>query len=225
MRRFILYVALYLGCTFAPCLNVAGAASSGSEMRSPLDEDRYQAYVEKIAEAERDVTQAAKTSGYPLIKSFQELAAVGAENIDLCVRVLTEEGREDKVFLIFSMYKLDADGYDVFVRKLVELHHKGLLDDRALFFGLRPRFSDLPIEQYNNPKIQTLFNELAAQADIPPDIKEDIRYIRSGEGFADKRLHDFDKECMRWSEMRSISACVSLATRILTVYAVSWMTP
>ena len=119
------------------------------------------------------------------------------------------------------MYKLDVDGYDVFVRKLVELHHRGLLSDGALSMGVRPRFSDLVIEQYQNPKIHTLLKEMAAQDDIPPDIKQEIRYIRSGEGFARKRRDDFDRECMRWSEMRSISACASLATRILWVHAVS----
>jgi hypothetical protein len=119
------------------------------------------------------------------------------------------------------MYKLDADGYDVFVRKLVELHHRGLLSDRALSYGVRPRFSDLVIEQYQNPKIRVLLQEMAAREDIPPDIKATIRYLRSGEGFARKRWDDFNRECMRWSEMRSISACVSLATQVLSVYAVS----
>ena len=66
--------------------------------------------------------------------------------------------------------------------------------------------------------------QMAAQEDIPPDIRAEIRYIRSGEGFARKRWRDFDRECMRWSQMRSIAACVSLATQILRVYAVSWFT-
>jgi hypothetical protein len=122
------------------------------------------------------------------------------------------------------MYKLDVDGYDLFVRKLVELHHRGLLSDGQLSMAVRPRFSDLVIEQYQNPKIQALLKEMAAQEDIPPDIKEEIRYIRSGEGFAEKRKRDFDRQCMRWSEIRSISACVSLATQTLWVYAVSRMT-
>ena len=221
MRRFILHVVLCLGCAFAPCLNVASAASNGSETSPPLDEDKYRAYVEKIAQARRDTAHVNKTLEYPVIKSFQELAAAGAANIELCVRFLTEREHADNVFVIYSMYKLDVDGYDVFVRKLVELHHRGLLSDRALSYGVRPRFSDLVIEQYQNPKIHALLKEMAAQEDIPPDIKEDIRYIRSGEGFARKRRDDFDRECMRWSEMRSISACVSLATQVLSVYAVS----
>jgi len=221
MRRFILHVVLCLGCAFAPCLNVASAASNGSETSPPLDEDKYRAYVEKIAQARRDTAHVNKTLEYPVIKSFQELAAAGAANIELCVRFLTEREHADNVFVIYSMYKLDVDGYDVFVRKLVELHHRGLLSDRALSYGVRPRFSDLVIEQYQNPKIHALLKEMAAQEDIPPDIKEDIRYIRSGEGFARQRRDDFDRECMRWSEMRSISACVSLATQVLSVYAVS----
>ena len=220
MRRFILHVVLCLGCAFAPCLNVASAASNGSETSSPLDEDRYQAYVEKIAKALRD-TAVNKTLEYPLIKSFQELAVAGAANIDLCVRFLSEREHADNGFVIYSMYKLDVDGYDVFVRKLVELHHRGLLSDVGLSMGVRPRFSDLVIEQYQNPKIKALLKEMAAREDIPPDVKDDIRYIRSGEGFARKRWDDFDRECKRWSQMRSIAACVSLATQILTVSAVS----
>ena len=221
MRRFILYVVVCLGCVFASCLNVASAASNGSETSPPLDEDKYRAYVEKIAQARRDTAHVNKTLEYPEIKSFQELAVAGAANIELCVRSLTEAGPAGGGFVLYSMYKLDVDGYDLFVRKLVELHHRGLLSDGQLSMAVRPRFSDLVIEQYQNPKIQALLKEMAAQEDIPPDIREEIRYIRSGEGFARKRRDDFDRECMRWSEMRSISACVSLATQVLSVYAVS----
>ena len=224
MRRFILHVVLCLGCAFAPCLNVASAASNGSETSPPLDEDKYRAYAEKIAQARRDTAHVNKTLEYPEIKSFQELAVAGAANIELCVRSLTEAGPAGGGFVLYSMYKLDVDGYDLFVRKLVELHHRGLLSDGQLSMAVRPRFSDLVIEQYQNPKIQALLKEMAAQEDIPPDIKEEIRYIRSGEGFAEKRKRDFDRQCMRWSEIRSISACVSLATQTLWVYAVSRMT-
>jgi hypothetical protein len=221
MRRFILYVVVCLGCAFASCLNVASAASNENETSPPLDEDKYQAYVEKIAKAERDTAHVNKTLEYPEIKAFQELADAGAANIELCVRALTEAGPAGGGFVLYSMYKLDVDGYDLFVRELVELHHRGLLSDGQLSMAARPRFSDLVIEQYQNPKIHALLKEMAAQDDIPPDIKAEIRYIRSGEGFARKRWDDFNRECMSWSQMRSIAACVSLATQVLSVYAVS----
>jgi hypothetical protein len=44
MRRFILHAVLCLGCAFASCLNVASAASNGSETSSPLDEEAGAAY-------------------------------------------------------------------------------------------------------------------------------------------------------------------------------------
>jgi hypothetical protein len=225
MRRFILYCVLSLGCAFAPCLNVASAASNESEASAPLDEDKYQAYVEKIAKATRDNAGYRAPQYPPSGESFEELAAAGAENIDLCIRFLAESkdtGRQRSI-AIYSMYKLDVDDYVVFVRKLAKLYRTGLLFQRGLSDGIY-RYSDLAIEQYNNPKIQALFKEMTAQEDIPPDIKETIRYIRSGEGFAEKRKRDFDRQCMRWSEMRSIAACVSLTTRVLWVYAVSRMT-
>jgi hypothetical protein len=224
MRRFIFYFLLSLGCAFAPCLNIASAASNGSEASAPLDEDKYQAYVEKIAKAERDTADVNKTLEYPYIESFQELAAAGAENIELCLRFLTEREHANDVFVIYSMYKLDVDGYDVLVRKLVELYHRGLLSDRALFFGLLPRFSDRVIEQYRNPKIQALLKEIEARDDIPADIKTIAQSIRSGQRFEWKLTHKFDRECTSWSQMRSIAACVSLATQTLKVYAVSWVT-
>ena len=224
MRRLILHVVLCLGCAFASCLNVASAASNGSETSSPLDEDRYQAYVEKIAKAEKDTAHVNKVLEYPEIKAFQELAVAGAANIELCVRSLTEAGPAGGGFVLYSMYKLDVDDYVVFARKLAKLYHTGLLNQFELSDGIHYRYSDVAIEQYNNPKIQALFKEMAAQEDIPPGIKETIRYIRSGDGFAKNRIRDFDRECTRWSQMRSISACVSLATQILRVYAVSWAT-
>jgi hypothetical protein len=224
MRRFILHVVLCLGCAFAPCLNLASAASNGSEASATLDEDKYQAYLEKIAKAERDTAHVNKTLEYPYIESFRELAAAGAENIELCLRFLTEREHADKVFVIYSMYKLDVDGYDVLVRKLVELYHRGLLSDRELFSGLLPRFSDHVIEHYRNPKIQALLKEIEAQDDIPAEVKTIIQSIRSGQRFEWKLTSKFDRECMRWSEMRSIAACVSLATQTLRVYAISWAT-
>jgi hypothetical protein len=227
MRRFILYCVLSLGCAFAPCLNVASAASNESETSAPLDEDKYQAYVDKIAKATREDKASFRPPQYPPSgETFDELAAAGAENIDLCIRYLAEskETGRPRAMALYSMYKLDVDDYVVFVRKLTKLYHSGLLSERELWGAIYFRYSHVAVEQYNNPKIQALFKEMAAQQDIPPDIKEEIRYIRSGEGFAEMRKRDFDRQCMRWSEMRSISACVSLATQILTVYAVSLVT-
>jgi hypothetical protein len=223
MRRVILHVVLCLGCALASCLNVASGASNGSEASPPLDEEKYQAYVEKIAKATREDADRIAPQYPPSGETFDELAAAGAENIDLCIRYLAESKETERPrFIAFtSMYKLDVDHYVVFVRKLVELHHRGLLSDGGLSYGLRPRYSDLVIEQYQNPKIEALLKEMAAQEDIPPDVKADIKYIRSGEGFARKRRNDFDRECTSWSQMRSIAACVSLATQILWVSAVS----
>jgi hypothetical protein len=223
LRRLILHVALCLGCAFAPCLTVCSAASNESEASAPLDEDRYQAYVEKIDKAVRENAGYRAPQYPPSGESFDELAAAAAENIDLCIRYLAEskETGRQRPFAIYSMYKLDVDDYVVFVRKLAKLYHSGLLDPRGLSDGIYGRYSLVAVDQYNNPKIQALFKEMAAQEDLPPDIKAEIRYIRSGEWFARKRIRDFDRECMRWSQMRSIAACVSLATEILWVSAVS----
>jgi hypothetical protein len=226
MRRFILYFLLSLGCAFAPCLNFASAASNGSEASPPLDEDKYQAYVEKIAEATRENADSIAPQFPPSGKSFDELAAAAAKNIDFCIRYLAEgkgTGRQPLIAL-YSMYQLDVDDYVVFVRKLTKLYQSGLLGPRELSGAIYFRYSHIAVEKYNNPKIQALFKEMAAQEDLPPDIKETIRYIRSGEGFAKKRWNDFDRECMRWSEMRSVAACVSLAAQILRVYAISRFT-
>jgi hypothetical protein len=215
-----------LGCALAPGLTVASAASNGSETSLTLDNDKYQAYVEKIAQVARDTADIITPKDLPYLESFQELAAAGAENIDLCIRFLAEskETGQQRWVAINSMHTLDVDHYVVFVRKLAKLHHDGLLFGNEWNIGIYYRYSDLVLEQYQNPKIQALFKEMAAQDDIPPNVKASIRYIRSGEGFARKRKNDFDRECTRWSEMRSIAACASLATQILRVSAGSWFT-
>ncbi len=138
MRRFILYCLLCLGCVFAPCLNVCSAASNESETSPPLDEDNYRAYVEKIAKATRDNAGYRAPQYPPSGESFEELAAAGAENIDLCIRFLAESkdtGRQRPI-AIYSMYKLDVDHYVVFVRKLAKLYHNGLLFQRGLSEGI-----------------------------------------------------------------------------------------
>jgi hypothetical protein len=221
MRRFFLHVVLCLGCALTSCLNVASAAPNGSEGNAALDEDRYQAFVEKIAKATRENAGYRAPQYPPSGEAFDELAAAGAENIDLCIRYLTEStetGRQNSI-AIYSMYQLDVDHYVVFVRKLANLYHRGLVYPRELSNGIY-RYSDLPIEQYKHPKVQALFKEMSRE-DFPPDIREEIRHIRSGEGFAHKRWDEFDRECKRWSQMRSITACVLLAAQIVSVYAVS----
>jgi hypothetical protein len=221
MRRFILYLALCLCGAFAPHLNICNATANASETSSSLDEDRYQAYVEKIAQVERDTADLHLAKALPEVKSFQELAAAGSENIDLCIRFLAEGGHKGDALAIYSMHKLNVDDYVVFVRKLAELHHRGLLSDGQLLRGLDSRYSDLVFEHYQNPKIQALLDELAARNDVPPAITAEIKFIRSGEMFERKRRADFDRECTRWSEVRSISSCISLATQILRFYAIS----
>src|ERR1700719_362564 len=123
MRRFILHVVLCLGCAFAPCLSVCSAASNGSEASATLDEENYRAYVDKIAQAARDDAAWRPPKDLPPGESFEDLAAAGAKNIDLCIRFLAESkdtGRQREV-AIYLMYKLDVDDYVVFVRKLANL--------------------------------------------------------------------------------------------------------
>ena len=138
MRRFTLHVVLCLGCAFAPCLKVANAASNGSEASATLDEDNYRAHVEKIAQAARDDAGWRPPQGLPRGESFRELAAAGAQNIDLCIRFLAESkdtGRQRGI-AIDSMYKLDVDDYVVFVRKLTKLYQTGLLHQLELSRGI-----------------------------------------------------------------------------------------
>ena len=145
MRRFILHVVLCLGCAFAPCLNIASAASNGSEASASLDEDNYRAYVDKIAQATRDDAGWHPPKGLPRGESFKELAAAGAENIDLCIRFLAESKDTgwQRAIAIYSMYQLGVDDYVVFVRKLAKLYHTGLLNQFELFDGIHYRYSDV----------------------------------------------------------------------------------
>jgi hypothetical protein len=123
------------------------------------------------------------------------------------------------------MYGLSIDQHVVFVRNLATLRDRGLISPDELMSGVLPRLSTRMVyEHYQDKGIQSLLKEIEARDDIGPSSQSEIRYFRSSEGFARKRWRDFDRECTRWSEMRSISACVSLATQILTVYAVSLVT-
>ena len=65
--------------------------------------------------------------------------AESAENADIW---------RQRAIAIYSMYQLDVDGYVVFMRKLANLYHTGLLHhvewSRAIYY----RYSDLVIEQY-----------------------------------------------------------------------------
>jgi hypothetical protein len=161
------------------------------------------------------------------MQEFEKLADASTESPELCVRFLSEKKytKHQRYLAMLSMYKLSIEQHVAFVRNLATLRDRGLISPEELMEGLLPRFSDLVIERYQNPKIQALLKEIEAQDDFPAEMKTTIRSFRSGQRFAWRRTSEFDRECTRWSEMRSISACVSLATQILRVYAVSWMTP
>jgi uncharacterized protein (DUF885 family) len=160
------------------------------------------------------------------MQAFEKLADSNTESPELCIRFLSEKEHAEyqKYLAILSMYKLSIEQYVAFVRNLAALRDRGLISPKELLEGVLPRFSDLVIEQYQNSKIQALLKEIEARDDFSAEMKTTIRSFRSGERFASRRESEFDRECARWSEMRSISACVSLATQMLKAYAVSWMT-
>jgi hypothetical protein len=229
MRRALIWLLLCFGCLFDCCAGTAAAEpSNGSETGTLSEATRYEAYADKVIAVDRNHENVgAKVYGYLGMQVFEKLADASTESPELCVRFLSEKKyTEHQRFLaILSMYKLSIEQYVAFVGDLAALRDRGLISPEELMRGVLPRLSmKMVFEHYQDKGIQALFKEMAAQEDIPPDIKATIRYIRSGEGFARMRRNDFDRECMRWSEMRSIAACVSLATQILRVYAVSWMT-
>lgn len=210
-------------CAFGSCPRPAPPEPSGGSAASS-----YEAYADKVVATDRNHERVGvSVYGWLGINNFQQLVDASARNPDFCIRFLSEKKytEHQRYLAILSMYKLSIEQYVAFVRNLATLRDRGLISPEELKRGVVPRLSMKVIfEHYQDKGIQALFKEMAAQEDIPPDIREEIRYIRSGEGFARMRRDDFDRQCMRWSEMRSIAACVSLATQILKVYAVSWMT-
>jgi hypothetical protein len=209
-------------CAFGSCPRPAPPEPSGGSAASS-----YEAYADKVVATDRNHERVGvSVYGWLGMQEFEKLADASTESPELCVRFLSEKKytKHQRYLAMLSMYKLSIEQHVAFVRNLAALRDRGLISPEELMEGLLPRFSDLVIEQYQNPKIQALLKEIEAQDDFPAEMKTTIRSFRSGQRFAWRRTSEFDRECTRWSEMRSISACVSLATRILRVYAVSWVT-
>ena len=160
-------------------------------------------------------------------EGFQKLVDASVESPELCIQFLSEKTHTEgqRRIAIRAMYKLSIDQHVSFVRSLAKLRDKALISPEELEHALLPRFSvDMIFDNYEDKRIRLLLGEIEARDDTSPDLKATIRYVRSGDRFAENRIRDFDRECTRWSKMRSIAACVSLATQVLTVYAGSWMT-
>jgi hypothetical protein len=229
MRRALIWLLLYFGCLFGCCLGTAAAEpSNGSETGALSEANRDQAYADKVIAVDRKRELAGvSVYNYFGMQAFEKLADASTESPELCIRFLSEKKHTEhqRYLAMLSVYKLSIEQYVAFVRNLATLRDRGSISPEELMSGVLPRFSDLVIEQYQNPKIQALLKEIEAQDDFPAEMKATIRRFRSGQRFAWRRTSEFDRECTRWSEMRSISACVSLATQILRVYAVSWVTP
>jgi hypothetical protein len=209
-------------CVFGPCPRPAPPEPSGGSAASS-----YEAYADKAVATDRNYERiGVSVYGWLGINNFQQLVDASVRNPDFCIRFLSDKKRSERQrrIAILAMYKLSIDQHVVFVRNLATLRDRGSISPEELMRGLLPRFSDLVIEQYRNPKIQALLKEIEAQDDIPAEMKTNIRSYRSGQRFAWKRTSEWDRECTRWSEMRSISACASLATQILKAYAIYWVT-
>jgi hypothetical protein len=209
-------------CAFSSCPRPAPPEPSGGSAASS-----YEAYADKVVATDRNYERiGVSVYGWLGINNFRQLVDASARNPDFCIRFLSEKEHTEyqRYLAMLSMYKLSIEQYVAFVRNLAALRDRGVISPKELLEGLLPRFSDLVIEQYQNSKIQALLKEIEARDDFSAEMKTTIRSFRSGERFAWRRESEFDRECARWSEMRSISACVSLATQMLKAYAVSWMT-
>jgi hypothetical protein len=210
-------------CVFGPCPRPTLPEPSGGSAASS-----YEAYADKVVATDRNYERiGVSVYGWLGINNFQQLVDASAGNPDFCIRFLSDKkySERQRHVAILSMYRLSIDQHVVFVRNLMKLRDQDLITPEELLSGLYPRLSpNVVYEHYQDKSIQSLLREMEARDDIDPSFKPHMRSILSGEGFARKRWKDFDRECMRWSEMRSIAACVSLATQILRVYAVSLVT-
>jgi hypothetical protein len=210
-------------CVFGRCPRPAPPEPSGGSAASS-----YEAYADKvIAVGRKRELAGVSVYNYVGMPEFEKLVDASTESPELCVRFLSEKKytEHQRLMAMLSMYKLSIEQRVAFVRNLATLRDRGLISPEELMSGLLPRLSTTVVfEHYQDTGIQSLLREMEARDDIGPSSKSQIRSILSGEGFARKRWIDFDRECMRWSQMRSIAACVSLATQILRVYAVSLMT-
>jgi hypothetical protein len=228
MRRSLIRLLLYFGCLFGCCLGTAAAEpSNGSETGVLSEANRDQAYADKVIAVDRRRELAGvSVYNYVGMSAFEKLADASTESPELCIRFLSEKKytEHQRYLAMLSMYKLSIEQHVAFVRDLAALRDRGLISPQELLNGLLPRFSDLVIEQYQNPKIQELLKEVEARDDFPAEMKTTIRSFRSGQRFAWRKTSEWDRECTRWSEMRSISACASLAAQILKAYAFSWVT-
>jgi hypothetical protein len=230
MRRTLIWLLLCFGCVCGCCTGAASAELSGaSETGNLPEEGRYRAYADDVIAFTRISEASLAMSVYADLgtEGFQKLVDASVESPELCIRFLSEKTHTEgqRRIAIRAMYKLSIDQHVSFVRSLAKLRDEALISSEELQYALFPRFSvDTIFDNYEDKRIRLLLGEIEARDDIPPDLKATIRYVRSGDRFAENRIRDFDRECMRWSQMRSIAACVSLAAQILRVYAVSWTT-
>ena len=230
MRRTLIWLLLCSGCVFGCCTGAGSAEpSSNSETGNLPEAGRYLAYADDVIAFTRISEASLAMSVYADLgtEGFQKLVDASVESPELCIRFLSEKTHTEgqRRIAIRAMYKLSIDQHVSFVRSLAKLRDKALISPEELEYALLPRFSvDMIFDNYEDKRIRLLLGEIEARDDTSPDLKATIRYVRSGDRFAENRIRDFDRECTRWSKMRSIAACVSLATQVLTVYAGSWMT-
>jgi hypothetical protein len=138
--------------------------------------------------------------GYDVLRAyrpFNDLASHASDQIDACIDFISNAHPtlQQIHIAILSMHQLKVHDYVRFARKIVDLYDRRLIIYPELVSVIFPdqSWSTVIAENYNDPEIRTLLENIAARPDVEANAKSEIADILSGNAWED--LQEFRANC------------------------------
>ncbi|MGP0057852.1 MAG: hypothetical protein ACLPID_00985 [Beijerinckiaceae bacterium] len=153
--------------------------------------DVYAEYANQVVALSKRWERLPTIIGLWEVPDFDALSSDALAHVDDCIRFLADPKHAgfQKVYAIWSMYKLSLDDYLAFVRKLLDLYNRDPRTGGLLIVALMPNPSIVPRNQifdnYNKPEVQALLKDIAARPGWDQYQRGGLDWIITGGGFAD----------------------------------------
>jgi len=176
------------------CLAVYLRPAALATKEKPID--NYAEAVAAIAKDNEDFVAIDSFSGVHNDPNFIELSRNGKEHINDCLVFLGSRSHspDERMVAILSMHELDVEHYVIFARGLLNLYEHGDVNDPEFTTFLFPRgaFSSVPAENYNNPLVVDVLNDLLSHK-LPLWSTDGIYDILSGKAL--EQIREFQMKC------------------------------
>jgi len=154
-------------CVVLAIFTVSSAAFGGAIV---AEQQKVEAFRRLGGELGLSLQRSATWKGFAYVSDFDRLANLTKDNVDLCLDYIgnPERTRFERYVAGFSAYKLDISAYAMFIRRILDLHARGIIpiDEVERIFSPTAAIPNVIHDNYDRPEIQSLIKTLLSLPDL-----------------------------------------------------------